>query len=105
MMNLLWDLSPITVYEVKLYSDRRRLVPHKPVVLIPTTSSSGRLIEVRLDPYLDCFALTRDDLVKQVYDEISLVWTEYAEAEDQDLTKEAVDLKLSMLQLFQVFSF
>lgn len=63
---------------------------------------SGQFFVVREDSIgLDAFAATRESLVREVRDQLSLLWREYALEADSRLTRHARSVKMALLAHFE----
>jgi hypothetical protein len=93
------DLSPITVDTVKVGG--MRLKARQGVTLEPVTDETQQLICVgNSELGIDAFARTREALVGELNEQISMLWLEYALADDESLDGEAVKLKQALLATF-----
>ena len=75
----------------------------EPLVLKPFIEERGELICVE-DPslHLHSFAATRDDLVKEINEQIAMLWREYALCADEKLSAPALALKQTLKERLEV---
>jgi hypothetical protein len=94
------DLSLFVLAEV--VGENVRLKLSKQVTLTPTLSDSEQLICLEHPEWdLDVFAATRLELFDELKEQIWMLWTEYAKADDGDLSEPAKRLKAALLRDFQ----
>lgn len=94
------DLSPFVVSEIAV--GELHLVTHAPVSLTPTLTESEQLLCLEHAPWdLDVFAATRQELAAELREQIAMLWTEYAQEEDDMLAEPARRLKATLLRDFK----
>lgn len=88
------DLSPLTVSTLANLPLRF----HPSLELTPWLDEENppylRVAEPNL--HLDVFALTREQLLAEVEEQLAMLWQEYALADDADLDDEALRLKTTL---------
>ncbi len=90
------DLSPFCVAEVQLADYVLRL--HEPLVLTPELDELEQLIcLVYPSLSIDVCASTRDELDEALVAEFDVLWRNYAEAADGELTPAGRELKRRLL--------
>lgn len=90
------DLSPLEVSTVRHGMLNLRLSPS--LVLQPTLDESKQLQcleSAELD--INVFAHTREALLTELYEHLAMLWTEYAQAPDEELDAPARQLKQTLL--------
>ena len=76
--------------------------PRQSARLSPTFGSEGGMLTARLDKIgLDAFAATRRELADEVRSQLAMLWTEYATADDSELTESAMKVKRNLLASFE----
>lgn len=86
------DLSPVVLDSVS-HGTRRLRFTGGPVTFEVTPDETGELLVIEQpDLGVHVFAATREALLADLYEDLVMLWTEYAEAEDADLTDDAADL-------------
>ena len=76
--------------------------PKQSARMSPTFGSEGGMLTARLDNIgLDAFAATRRELADEVRSQLAVLWTEYAMADDSDLTESAQKVKRNLLAAFE----
>lgn len=90
------DLSPIEISELNFKSFK--LVPNnkESIVFIPYIDGDYMIVEY--EPWdLFAYANNREDLIKEISDNLYVIWTEYAEEEDSNLETHSLKLKKRLL--------
>lgn len=78
-----------------------KLKARKRLVLQPITNARGRLLLVRYAKLcISVFAFTPEKLETELNEQISMLWREYALADDDELDGGAVRLKRALLGAF-----
>lgn len=86
------DTDPVEIREVPL--DDRLLRFEPPLVLKPELTGSNQLMFVEHADYgINAHAQTRDELIEEIFEQVRVLWTEYAEEDDANLTGAALALK------------
>lgn len=95
------DMSPFEV-DVITHGGLSLQVKER-LILEPVLSESKQLICLE-DKYLNIsvFASTREQLLEELYEQISMLWEEYAQADDSNLTFDAKILKRALTNIFEV---
>lgn len=91
------DLSPFRVDEIEF--DNKILRFRNPMILNPRLDESQQLIclsEPRLG--IDVFAYSRDELEKELGEQITFLWEDFANCDDAEMTAQAVELKKHLLE-------
>lgn len=91
------DLSPIELREIVL--EDRILRFRSPLTLKPESDETGQLLCIR-EPVLgiDVCAETREELYTLLFQEIEVLWFEYALEQDACLNSGALDLKHRLIR-------
>lgn len=93
------ELSPLTLESLSL--NGLALRANRPIKFEVELDPDDQLFVARSDElHLHAFAETREELEHAIYDELVVLWREYALADDETLTAEARELKRSLLELF-----
>lgn len=93
------DVGPFTLEGLSLPALSLRA--NRPVRFDVDLDPDGHLFTANSDELnLHAFAETRRDLEEAIIDELGMLWREYALADDDDLTDEALTLKGTLLELF-----
>lgn len=94
------DLRKIEIKE--LTTKEGMIEPVSPLAFYPELKGSGTLYEVDIKPFGDIlFEHTREFLVEQVHEYLSMVWDYYAMEEDKKLDSGARELKETALTAFK----
>lgn len=95
------DLSPINISEFTSGPDV--IIAKEPIEFIPELDDTSQLLTVEhfiLDIYL--VASTREDLERNIEEELDLLWRNFALEDDDKLTEAAIHIKEAMLENFEV---
>lgn len=96
------DLSPFHVHEVPVFSKdqpARVLRFRHPLLLTPTVDETGQLLCLLYPRFhIDVFAETREELLSELYEQVVVLWEEYALEHDARLAPDARRLKASLLE-------
>jgi hypothetical protein len=95
------DITPIELDDIPNNDHTLRF--KEPTILTPVLDDSQQLFVVK-DAHLglDIFAYTRAEIIGDAKSEIAFLWNEYALAQDEDLTANALMLKKNLLSLLEV---
>ena len=93
------DLSPLLIDTVKV--GNMVLKAKQTLTLEPATDETKQLICVtHAELGIDAFARTRDTLVRELNEQIGMLWQEYALARDEALEGMAIKMKQALLASF-----
>ena len=94
------DLNPIRVDRVPLKTGF--LVPHEPITVTPTLSSSGQFFCVEYT-YLDIHLTdyTRKEIEESLVECFAFLWKSYALEDDKNMTAGAQEIKQQLLAMFK----
>jgi len=92
------DLSPILLKEVSWDNSNLRL--KNPIQLTPYMDEESHQLYVVEEPRIGLyvFAYTRENLMDEINEQITMMWEEYAKADSEDLTEDANQLKITLLE-------
>ena len=93
------DLSRITITMFSAGEVVVRSFANVDVSITPALDDDTKQMFVAENPALgiEAIATTRDELIAEISEQLSVNWLEYAKADDEDLTDTAKDLKRSLL--------
>jgi hypothetical protein len=96
------DLSPIILNDVT-YEERRFRFGTKKIFEVRQEPEEKQYLIVE-DPKLEMlvYGRTRDDLIDEIGAHIGHLWIEYAQCDDEELTPQAVVLKLTLLNTVEL---
>ena len=95
------DESPIIISEFE--KDNKRFKFHKQIQLLPHIDDTKQLYQLEyLDLGLDIVVFTRSELEDEIKEQISLLWYEYAEEDNKNLTNDAISLKNKLHSIMKV---
>lgn len=95
------DVSPIVISEFE--KDNKRFKFNKQIQLLPHIDDTKQLYQLEYpDLGLDISVFTRSELEDEIKEQISLLWYEYAEEDDKNLTNDAISLKNKILSMMEV---
>jgi hypothetical protein len=96
------DLSPLLLRELR--SNKRRFIFKRPIELLPELEPENKQFLVIEYEKLGFFvyANTREGLVTELSSQISVLWDQYGDADDELLTPEAQTLKAALLEAVEV---
>ena len=95
------DLSPIPVRPAPF--GEGHIVARQPIELHPVLSETKQLYRLEDEEIgISLFAYTRDELVDMLDDYIVMLWTDYAQEKDEILSGDARELKVHLLEAFEV---
>ena len=96
------DLSPMFLSVVPLGDGRTVRLKERlqlPIVL----SESEQLLSIEYEPLqVDVFAATRDQLWEELLEQVAMLWVEYAEADEEELSPPARELRRRLLAIGEV---
>ncbi len=91
------DLTSFAISEVNWGSGILRF--HEALAIKPSLDESEQLLQVEYpDLGIDAFAPTRTELYEEILDQIRMLWIEYAEETDENLSAPALNLKHRLTQ-------
>jgi hypothetical protein len=94
------DMSPFEVDQIRHGSVALRA--RRTLELEPTLDESKQYLTLlQSELGIDVFAETREKLRSELFEQIAMLWTEYALAPPEQLSPEAIRLKGSLLNLFE----
>lgn len=90
------DLSKIVISKIQQGS--RCLIFMPALEFTPTLDSNGLLCAEDNELNISVFASTREELLNELQQQIFMLWDSYAQAPDNVLTQQALDLKHRLLE-------
>ncbi len=91
------DTTPFFLEEVPLDGGVLRF--RDPLTLQPQTTESRQLMFIEDEALgINTHATTRDDLLEEVYEQVRMLWLEYAKEADDVLSPPALELKRNLLE-------
>lgn len=95
------DMAPFVI--TKIEHGPLRLAARSPLVLEPSLDDGKQLMCVEDEKLgISTFAQTREALIVELYEQVAMLWAEFAQANDSELDEPARELKLSLLEKFEV---
>jgi len=87
------DLSPMRLDELTL-ANERNLKVRPPLFLKPDFSEEDQLLSIEhVELQIDVFAPTREILWKELQEQVAMLWIEYVEAPESELSPPALELR------------
>jgi hypothetical protein len=94
-----FDLSPLIVDRIQWGTTN--LVANTNLIFEPEFDEVTQLICISYEHLgIHVFATTRDRLITELYEQIAMLWNEYAKADDLSLDLEAIKMKQNLLSVF-----
>jgi|688.fasta_scaffold1224063_2 hypothetical protein len=94
------NLSPLIVDRIQWGTTN--LVSNTNLIFEPEFDELTQLIFISYEHLgVHVFATTRDRLIIELYEQVAMLWNEYANADDHSLDSEAIKMKQNLLSVFR----